>query len=39
VFPHIDDLRNDGLLECRDEYWRLTARGLLLADSVFATFL
>jgi oxygen-independent coproporphyrinogen-3 oxidase len=39
LFPHADGLRQDGLLECVEGRWRLTARGLLLADSVFATFL
>ncbi len=39
VFPHAIGLRDDELLTCRDGRWHLTARGLLLADSVFATFL
>jgi oxygen-independent coproporphyrinogen-3 oxidase len=39
VFPHAVDLREGGLLQCDRGQWRLTARGLLLADSVFATFL
>jgi oxygen-independent coproporphyrinogen-3 oxidase len=39
VFPHVRDLRDGGLLECADDHWRLTPQGLLLADSVFATFL
>jgi oxygen-independent coproporphyrinogen III oxidase len=39
VFPQVRTLRDGGLLDCHDERWRLTARGLLLADSVFATFL
>lgn len=39
AFPHVADLHADGLLERVAERWRLTPRGLLLADSVFATFL
>jgi oxygen-independent coproporphyrinogen-3 oxidase len=39
LFPHVGDLRDDGLLECCHGRWCLTPRGLLLADSVFATFL
>lgn len=39
LFPRILDLLDGGLLEfCRGR-WRLTPRGLLLADSVFASFL
>lgn len=39
VFPHTLELRDSGLLACTDDRWHLTPRGLLLADSVFATFL
>lgn len=39
AFPHAGELCSDGLLEHAAGRWRLTARGLLLADSVFATFL
>ncbi len=39
VFPHVKELRDDDLLQYRDGRWRLSTRGLLLADSVFATFL
>lgn len=39
IFPHIDNLCRDGLLRCPAGRWQLTQRGLLLADSVFATFL
>ncbi len=39
AFPHVVDLRADGLLEHTEDMWRLTPRGLLLADGVFATFL
>jgi oxygen-independent coproporphyrinogen-3 oxidase len=39
AFPHADAFVRDGLLECVAGRWRLTARGLLFADSVFATFL
>jgi len=39
AFPHADAYVRDGLLELVDARWRLTARGLLLADSVFASFL
>lgn len=39
LFPHAAGLLADGLLQNRAGRWQLTARGLLLADSVFATFL
>ena len=39
VFPHLAELQTAGLLQCMDGRWQLTAQGLLLADSVFATFL
>jgi oxygen-independent coproporphyrinogen-3 oxidase len=39
VFPHVTILCDGGLLQCSDGRWKLTAQGLLLADSVFATFL
>jgi len=39
VFPHASELRANGLLEVAADQWRLTSRGLLVADSVFATFL
>jgi putative oxygen-independent coproporphyrinogen III oxidase len=39
VFPHVCELAERALLEERDGRWQLTAQGLLLADSVFATFL
>ncbi|HUI25273.1 MAG TPA: radical SAM family heme chaperone HemW [Candidatus Kryptonia bacterium] len=39
AFPHAATLRQDGLLVSTDAHWRLSERGLLLADSVFATFL
>jgi oxygen-independent coproporphyrinogen-3 oxidase len=39
AFPHLEGLRRDGLLQREDEYVSLTERGLLVADSVFATFL
>ena len=39
LFPQVSDLCDGGLLECRNQRWRLTPQGLLLADSVFATFL
>jgi oxygen-independent coproporphyrinogen-3 oxidase len=39
LFPHAADLLADGLLQLRAGCYQLTARGLLLADSVFATFL
>ncbi len=39
AFAHVNDLSDGGLLECVEGHWRLTPRGLLLADSVFATFL
>ncbi len=39
AFPHLAALTRDGVLEHAADRWRLTARGLLHADSVFATFL
>jgi coproporphyrinogen III oxidase-like Fe-S oxidoreductase len=39
AFPHVERLQRDGLVECVDEWWRLTDRGLMVADSIFATFL
>ena len=39
VFPHLTDLCHSGLLCRSDGRWQLTPRGVLLADSVFATFL
>ncbi len=39
AFPHVKRLRQDELLQFDQGRWRLTPRGLLLADSVFATFL
>ena len=38
AFPHAAAFERDGLLERIADHWRLTDRGLLLADSVFATF-
>jgi len=39
AFPHLAGLERDGLLRLSDSRWSLTERGLLVADSVFATFL
>lgn len=39
LFPHATGLCEDDLLQHVNDRWRLTPRGLLLADSVFATFL
>ncbi|MBI3783814.1 MAG: radical SAM family heme chaperone HemW [Deltaproteobacteria bacterium] len=39
AFPHLEQLRSDGLLQCDGQRWQLSPRGLLLGDSVFATFL
>jgi oxygen-independent coproporphyrinogen-3 oxidase len=39
AFPHLAALARDDLLHLAGGRWHLTARGLLLADSVFATFL
>lgn len=39
AFPHVNTLAADGLIEHTGRRWCLTKRGLLLADSVFATFL
>jgi oxygen-independent coproporphyrinogen-3 oxidase len=38
AFPHVSALARDGLIERGERRWRLTDRGLLVADSVFATF-
>lgn len=38
TFPHIEELRSEGLVESREDRIVLTDRGLLLADSVFASF-
>jgi oxygen-independent coproporphyrinogen-3 oxidase len=38
AFPQLESLARDGLLELDRGRWRLTSRGLLLADSVFTTF-
>jgi oxygen-independent coproporphyrinogen-3 oxidase len=39
AFPHSESLRRDGLLTAGGSRWRLSQRGLLVADSVFATYL
>lgn len=39
AFPHVEELHRDGLLRHQDGRWQLSERGLLVADSVFATFL
>jgi len=39
AYPHVAGLVRDGLIESAQEHWRLTERGLLLADGIFATFL
>ena len=39
AFPHLEGLRRDGLIECVDGWWRLTDRGVLFGDTIFATFL
>jgi oxygen-independent coproporphyrinogen-3 oxidase len=38
AFPHVDELLTDGLVEWHEQYLRLTTRGLLVADTVFASF-
>ena len=38
TFPHVAGLQHDGLLEMRDERLVLSRRGLLVADTVFASF-
>jgi coproporphyrinogen III oxidase-like Fe-S oxidoreductase len=38
AFPHVTRLAREGLVERSGERLRLTARGLLFADSVAATF-
>ncbi len=39
AFPHVEDLLGEGLLERHGSRIALAERGLLLADSVFASFL
>ena len=39
AFPHLAGLERDGLLARAADRWHLTPRGLLVADSVFTTFL
>ncbi len=39
AFPHARTLQDDGLLLANGSGWRLSERGLMVADSVFATFL
>jgi len=39
AFPHVVDLCDGGWLRCNGGRWRLTPQGLLVADSIFATFL
>jgi oxygen-independent coproporphyrinogen-3 oxidase len=39
LFPHVSDLCDGGLLQHKNGRWKLTPQGLLLADSVFGTFL
>ena len=39
AFPHAAGLHRDGLLDRAGSRWTLSERGLLLADSIFATFL
>jgi oxygen-independent coproporphyrinogen-3 oxidase len=38
AFPHCAALRDDGLLEQSTDRWRLTPRGRLVSDEIFATF-
>jgi oxygen-independent coproporphyrinogen-3 oxidase len=38
AFPHVDELLADGLVEWHEDKLRLTTRGLLVADTVFASF-
>lgn len=39
AYPHAERFVRDGHLERVGERWQLTARGLVLADAIFATFL
>jgi oxygen-independent coproporphyrinogen-3 oxidase len=39
AFPHAVSLEQEGILRHRDDRWQLSERGLLVADSVFETFL
>lgn len=38
AFPHVDELLADGLVEWHEQHLCLTTQGLLVADSVFASF-
>ena len=38
AFPHVDQMLADGLVEWHEQHLRLTTQGLLVADSVFASF-
>lgn len=38
AFPHVIGLREGGLLDYTEGRWRLTKRGRMIADEVFATF-
>jgi oxygen-independent coproporphyrinogen-3 oxidase len=38
AFPHCAKLRDEGLLEQSHDQWRLTARGRMVSDEIFATF-
>jgi oxygen-independent coproporphyrinogen-3 oxidase len=38
AFPHVEQLLADGLVEWHERHLRLTTQGLLVADSVFASF-
>lgn len=39
AFPHAEVFVRDGFVERVDGWWRLSERGVLFADSIFATFL
>lgn len=39
LFPHVSDLCAGGLLQHQSGRWMLTSQGVLLADSIFASFL
>ncbi len=38
VYPQGAAMRDQGLLECTEDYWRLTKRGRMVSDAIFATF-
>ncbi len=39
AFPHVEAFIEEGLVECHERAWRLTQKGLRIADTIFASFL